>query len=254
MTMRIEESRSIDRASTDAPGTAAAVSPWRPQLHLRIRASRVIVIAVLLLAPQLAASETAVCHVPPGHGARSITIDDQSLKAHMAHGDCLGGCPCRKTSVCSAKSVRKVHGEELIAAHMRLARIVNSTVACVGIDDGAKTECAFRRNSGTWVETAEGDFALAGTPISLNGKPGGEYIIASEVGADGAVACVAPTSRDSAGTLAGQEFAKVCTVEEMLSPFNTSGLRLMNYATREVCTSSYPHPDGAEFTRMNGVS
>jgi hypothetical protein len=216
-----------------------------------------ILTAVMLLASHPAASQTAVCHVPPSHDARAITVDDAALGAHLAHGDCPGGCPCatRRASTCSTQAVRKVHGKGVVAGNARLAPIVNNMVACIHVDHGVKAECVFKRNSGTWVETADGNFALVGLAISLDGKPGGDYIVAAEVSTDGTVACVDPTSRDTAGRVpSGTELLRSCMVEEMLMPWNASFQPLLNYATKEVCTSSNPHPDFAEFTRMQGAS
>ena len=40
----------------------------------------------------------------------------------------------------------------------------------------------------------------------------------------------------------------------MLADWNESRHLLVNYTTLEVCTSSNPHPDGAQFVRMEGSS
>jgi hypothetical protein len=208
----------------------------------------------LLFTARMGLAETAICHMPPGTEAKGITVDNDTVFGHLAHGDCRGGCPC--ISTCSPKPLLRVHGTDtdLVLGNSRLARIEKGRVACLHIEDASKADCVFTRKSGTFVETADGYFALAGQSISLDGRPGGEYVVAARVGEDDTVPCVEPTARDSAGTAAGTELAGACTRETMLSAANFHSMSLANYATREVCTSSNPHPDGAPFTRMNGES
>ena len=211
---------------------------------------------VLLCAPRAGFAQTQVCHVPPDAGAQVITVDDDAVPGHLDHGDCLGDCACLTQSTCSPKAIRKVHAKnnDAVFGNARLSRIVDGKVACLHLDEAWAAQCVFKRTSGIWVETAEGDFALAGQAIALDGKPGGEFVVASQGEPGRTVPCVEATSRDSVGAATGQELAFSCTIQTLNSPTNFGGLPLMNYATREVCTSSFPHPDGALFSRMNGES
>ena len=45
------------------------------------------------------------------------------------------------------------------------------------------------------------------------------------------------------------ELARGCVTEVLGSASNVTGLELDSYATREVCTSSFPHPDAETFVR-----
>jgi hypothetical protein len=40
--------------------------------------------------------KVAVCHIPPGNPANmhTIIVGEPAVKAHLAHGDTLGACPC----------------------------------------------------------------------------------------------------------------------------------------------------------------
>ena len=213
-------------------------------------------LGALLFMPRLGLAGTLICHLPPGDHPQAITVDVEAVSSHLAHGDCLGGCACMSISTCNPKAVDKVHGKhkDLIVGNARLGRIENGTVACLHAEDASKRDCVFTPGSGTWVETADGDFALAGQSISLDGSSGGEYVVASRVSVETTVPCVDPTSMDSVGTSAGTELAYACTMETLGASWNFNSGPLVNHATLEVCTSSNPHPDGATFTRMLGDS
>lgn len=216
----------------------------------------VATLGALLFTPRVGLAQTSICHVPPDTNPQVITVDDDAVDSHLAHGDCRGDCSCLRTSTCSAKTVHAVHAKnkEIVLGNARLSRIENGKVACLHVDGGSKADCVFRRTSGAWVETADGDYALAGQAISLDGRPDGEYVVASQVGPGLTVPCVDPSGRDTVGTAAGEELAVACSRETLNSPANHNQSPLVNYATLEVCTSSYPHPDGAMFTRMLGTS
>ena len=142
-----------------------------------------------------------------------------------------------------------LHGKNFLG-NSRLAKISNGTVPCLHVETAEPARCVFTKTSGSWLESSKGGFAKAGQNISLDGKPGGEYVTASEVGLDGAVPCLAPTGHDAVGTPAGDEIAGACAIETLLSPSNSTwGQPLINYATTEVCATSNPHPDGAQLTR-----
>jgi hypothetical protein len=40
------------------------------------------------------ASKVTICHIPPGNpdNAHTISVDDNAVPAHLAHGDTLGEC------------------------------------------------------------------------------------------------------------------------------------------------------------------
>ena len=44
-------------------------------------------------------NKTTICHIPPGNpsNARTITVGQPALKAHLAHGDTEGECPSGKS-------------------------------------------------------------------------------------------------------------------------------------------------------------
>jgi hypothetical protein len=73
----------------------------------------------------------------------------------------------------------------------------------------------------------------------------------------GSVPCAGGArSRDVAGVSQSQELTEICAVEVMGAATNAAGRPLRNYATLPVCTSSYPHPDGARLhsaDRARGV-
>ena len=50
----------------------------------------------LLLMAQVASARTTICHMPPGNpgNAHTLGIGDGGVADHLAHGDCLGACPC----------------------------------------------------------------------------------------------------------------------------------------------------------------
>jgi hypothetical protein len=160
-----------------------------------------------------------------------------------------------RLSLCEPVAVETVHGTRM-EAYCRLARIEHGNVSCVQVDTAKATTCRFLPRSGRWLESTSGDtFAVAGQPISRNGKPGGRYIVASKLSKDGRPPCAKPKSKptaraaDEAGTSTGVPMGGACTIEVNNSPYNAHGRPMQNYATREVCTSSYPHPDGATLVR-----
>jgi hypothetical protein len=148
-------------------------------------------------------------------------------------------------------AAERLHGKGFLG-NARLGEIEGDTVPCVHVDTAEPGRCAFSKRgtrSGSWLEGPDGDFALAGQAISLEGEPGGDYVVAAKLSRVGEVPALEPSGRDSAGTATGRLLYGQFYVETFLSATNASGRRLENYATREVCTSSYPHPDGAALTR-----
>ena len=61
-----------------------------------------LVIALLALSAPAWAAKVKVCHVPPGNPSNfhTITIDDNAVQAHLAHGDLLGSCAAHCDQLC----------------------------------------------------------------------------------------------------------------------------------------------------------
>ena len=181
------------------------------------------------------------------------------------------------TSISKAAPVlaKRLHGGGFFG-NSRLGKIENGTVPCVDATTAEPAQCAFNKHatstgllggllcplldtlgivqcppakSGSWLESPNGDYALTGQGISLQGKPGGGYVIAAKINPNGTVPALEPSGRDSAGTPVGSELAAACTIETIGSRSNANpALRLENYATLQVPTSDNPHPDGAALT------
>ncbi len=178
--------------------------------------------------------------------------DDGGEKRKAAIGS-QGGQPDSKTAPLAAK---RLHGGGFFG-NSRVGKIENGKVPCLHVETAERAQCAFDKRankSGSWLESPDGDYALTGRSTSLDGKPGGRYVIAAEVNPDGTVPALEPSGRDSAGTVYGQELAASCEVETLNTAADaadktTPGYRIVNYASREVGTISNPHPDAAKRTR-----
>ena len=140
-----------------------------------------------------------------------------------------------------------VHGEDVLG-NTRLAAIEGGSVACMHIETLEVRRCPFNENSGDWIESLEGDFAVTGQAVSPDGGPEEQYVVASKVEPDGRVPALEPSGHDSAGVASGVELAGAAMLERLGSATNASGRALRNYATLEVCTGTYPHPDGAQLS------
>jgi hypothetical protein len=166
-------------------------------------------------------------------------------------------------STCAPIEVTAVHGNNF-PGNARLARIENGQVGCMHVDDGTTASCVFStmpgRQSGEWLESPDGNFALVGQTIALDGRPGGEYIVAARTSDSEPVACVDSAGMDTLGAvLDGYELALTCTFEEPLAAYNALSASypywspLLNYADREVCSANNPtgihHPDWAGLVR-----
>ncbi len=178
------------------------------------------------------------------------------------------------TSISKAAPVlaKRLHGGGFFG-NSRLGKIKNGKVPCVNATTAEPAQCAFNKRarstlvggllcplldtlgivqcpsarSGSWLESPLGDYALTGQGISLQGEPGGAYVIAAKINPNGTVPALEPSGRDSAGTPVGSELANACTVETIGSTSNANpALRLENYATLQVPTSDNPHPDGSD--------
>ena len=56
--------------------------------------------------------KTTICHIPPGNpgNAHTLCVGNSAVPAHLAHGDCLGECPCA-TEPCGNGSCEPNAGE-----------------------------------------------------------------------------------------------------------------------------------------------
>lgn len=146
-----------------------------------------------------------------------------------------------------------LHGQGFVG-NSRLGRIENDTVTCLHAETLVIARCAFTQSSGSWLESPEGVFARTGQSITLDGDPGGDYVVAAKINEDGTVPALAPTGRDSAGYYVDQTLAGSCRIEDSLSAHNANGMRLLNFATLTVGTSSVPHPDEVSPVRVESVN
>lgn len=164
-------------------------------------------------------------------------------------------------SKCAPVEIRAVHGGEVLP-NARLQRIENGTVPCLHVEEMTVEVCLFSTTtvsaSGRWVEGPGGDYALVGQALALDGRPGGEWIVAARVGEADRVACVEPIGQDTMGRVAeGTELASTCVVETVLAPYNTLSANgfapIWNFAALEVCANNNPgvnpHPDYADLVR-----
>jgi hypothetical protein len=149
--------------------------------------------------------------------------------------------------------IAKVNGD-WTSVNNRLAQIVNGKVYCLHADTLEPAECAFSTaGSACWLESERGLFAAVGQAISRDGEPGGEYIVAAKVSDDRTVPCVDPRDLDQLGAFLGGGPPASCelsgywsVLEPELSASNRTGRPLQHHCHLQVCTSSYPHPDGAD--------
>lgn len=186
------------------------------------------------------------------------------------------------TSISKAAPVaaKRLHGEGFFG-NSRLGKIENGKVPCLHVETAERAQCAFNKRarntgllgglvcplldilglaqcppakSGSWLESPGGDYALTGQSVSLQGEPGGPYVIAAKLNPNGTVPALEPAGHDTAGTVYGQELARSCMVETMNTAADamdakSPGYRIINYASSEVGTTTNPHPDGARLTR-----
>lgn len=147
----------------------------------------------------------------------------------------------------AATSITRVHGD-WTRVNYRLAQIVRGRVLCLHVDTGELVECRFTKKSGPWAEGPDGRYAAVGQAISVDGEPGGRFIVASRVRHDRTVPCIDLKHhfRDAVGAPFGCELGGGAIREVLGSAANASGQPLQHFCSLKVFTSSYPHPDGAE--------
>ncbi len=166
-----------------------------------------------------------------------------------------------RTSKCLPIEVRTVHGGKL-HPHTRLARIESGRVPCMHVEDGTIASCLFSTTSdavsGKWLDGPEGGFAPIGQAVSLDGKPGGDYIVAARVDMDNGVPCTEPTGMDTEGWVTDSvDLALSCVLEELGQEWNAlfayGWFPLRNFSNHEVCSANnpvlQPHPDGLDPVR-----
>lgn len=143
-----------------------------------------------------------------------------------------------------------------VSRNMRLSPVVNSTVACVQVETGARATCSWGSTSGVYIAAKGGQlYAQAGQTIGIGGQAGGtseldQYVVASPITIDkltgnGSVPCTASAGFDTAGTASGSELAGACVVETANAPTNATGIPNENYATLYVCAKSGSNTDAA---------
>lgn len=223
--------------STTAPATATDRANRRPPAQ----PARTLHIALSAVSRSVLPAITAVALASPAAAAATPSAPRLPAAANV--------------SECNPVAVRTTHGKRM-EAYCRLSRIDDGTVACLQTNTAKLAKCRFTPSSGRWLESKRGAlYAMVGQAISRDGKPGGSYTIAAKLGKDGRPPCVKDSgglrasAADSAGTAASTELAAGCVTEVMGSASNVTGRPLQNHATREVCTSSYPHPDYAPLLR-----
>jgi hypothetical protein len=150
----------------------------------------------------------------------------------------------------------------------RLQPIRNGAVLCLHVETGELVACDFTTDSGAWIATERGDFALVGQAISRYGEPNGQYVIGAKIDDDGTVPGVDPralsgtrspeidddTRQDlrafgftgRVSVAAGEELVACYIVETLGSAKNATGVQLQHFCTLPVWTGSSPHPDGAQ--------
>jgi len=102
-------------------------------------------------------------------------------------------------------------------------------------------------------------YVQAGSSVSTElGSAANDFVVGAKVFRTKlgyGVNCIEPKTLDAVGTSAGYELAGACAVEQSLSASNAVwGSYLVNFATKEVGTTSNPHPDGTPLGWTNGVN
>ncbi len=155
---------------------------------------------------------------------------------------------------CKAIELEERGGGQLVD-NCKLTPIKKGKVGCVDIETLDVTKCKFKDGrSGEVLHAKKGNkkYARVTGTLSKTGNKNGNFAMAMKLSGDGEPTCADPAGggntrghrRDSTGTASSTPLAKGCTVEIMNSSTNRSGQPLRNFATRIVCTSSNPHPDG----------
>jgi len=147
--------------------------------------------------------------------------------------------------------VSRVYGD-WTRVNYRLTPIVRGKVHCVHVETAKVVECAFPRDTGSWAEGAQGEYAAIGQAISRDGEPGGDYIVATRI-PRGSIPCIDLRHvKDVVGTAEGCELSGGAIQEVLNSAANASGQPLQHFCSLPVWCNSHPHPDGAELIATDG--
>lgn len=148
-------------------------------------------------------------------------------------------------SSCTPIAATTLHGDDILPNN-RFAKIVKGKVPCLHSETAKPAKCVFSTApgsaSGSWIATPEGDFAKVGQPITKDGLPNGEWVIAADV-RDGPAPCLEGAGMDTAGRVAeGTTLAGTCVVEDLLVGYNAwpadfGWTPLYNWADGVVCSS-----------------
>lgn len=149
---------------------------------------------------------------------------------------------------CDPVQVTATHGPGPFFDNSSLAKIEDGKVPCAHTETAEVALCEFSTTpgseSGAWLESPQGNYARSGQAISLQGVPGGDYVIGAQVVSNvGTFPCIEPAGGDSTGAASATTLGGGCQPETLHSARNAAGFPLANYATREVCSSTDPHPD-----------
>ena len=132
-------------------------------------------------------------------------------------------------------------------ANYRLTPIVKGKVHGLHFETAELTEFPFPRDTGCWAEGPDGEYAAVGQAIARGGEHGWDHVVAAKIGKDHSIFCIDPHHTfDVPGVPAGCELGGGAVLETLNSAANATGRLLQHFCPRQVCTSSHPHPDGAE--------
>jgi hypothetical protein len=155
---------------------------------------------------------------------------------------------------CTRIAQASSHGGS-IAANSNLSPIRHGRVLTIDPNTGAKSRSRFTARSGRWMTGADGTrYAVAGQWISHGGHAGGRQLIAAPMRPGHRVPCAGPSplaqAADTASVAADGSLPASGYIETSSSSTNVHAL-LVNYATRDICTNTNVHPDGAPLSAVN---
>src|SRR5438874_9627152 len=108
----------LDRQERDPD---MSVQPRHSLLRTRTMCAAFLVFAAIALIPQVAAAtNTTICHTPPGNVANAhlITVSENAVPAHLSHGDFVAtSCACSASTgtSCGANQAPRCAGLKCVA-------------------------------------------------------------------------------------------------------------------------------------------